>query len=241
LQEGRLVLVSPFHPEAAFNAGNAMGRNRYIYSLADQALVIDSAVRTGGTWAGAVENLQHGWVPLYVRSPGEGAGNAALIAQGGMPFTADDARCDSLSDFFASRASSLVADAPAAQASLPLVSESETDFAVSSNSSPAASALAEQASVEEPAVIAPHSGPISSNAPLLNDGLEASLDMFTDFASKLRAVFASGPLTDEDVATLLCIEKGQAKAWLKRACETGAVEKLKKPVRYTLGRQGTLC
>lgn len=241
LQEGRLVLVSPFYPEAGFNAGNAMGRNRYIYSLADQALVIDSALRTGGTWAGAIENLQHAWVPLYVRSPGEGAGNAALIAEGGMPFMPDDARCDSLSDFFASRASSLGAVAPAAQASLPLISESEPDYAVSSNSSPAASELAEHATVEEPAVSAPHPGKILSNAPPLNDGLEASLDMFTDFASKLRAVFALGALTEEDVATLLCIEKGQAKAWLKRACETGAVEKLKKPVRYTLGRQGTLC
>ncbi len=70
------------YPEAGFNAGNAMGRNRYIYALADQALVIDSALRSGGTWEGAVENLQHGWVPMYVRSPGEGAGNAALIAQG---------------------------------------------------------------------------------------------------------------------------------------------------------------
>lgn len=50
LQEGRLVLVSPFFPEAGFNAGNAMGRNRYIYTLADQALVIDSALRSGGTW-----------------------------------------------------------------------------------------------------------------------------------------------------------------------------------------------
>ena len=37
------MLVSPFYPEAGFNAGNAMGRNRYIYTLADQALVIDSA------------------------------------------------------------------------------------------------------------------------------------------------------------------------------------------------------
>ena len=37
LQEGRLVLVSPFYPEAGFNAGNAMGRNKYIYALSDRA------------------------------------------------------------------------------------------------------------------------------------------------------------------------------------------------------------
>ncbi|MBP7493663.1 MAG: DNA-protecting protein DprA, partial [Rhodoferax sp.] len=86
LQEGRLVLVSPFYPEAGFNAGNAMGRNRYIYTLADHALVINSALRSGGTWQGAIENLKHGWVPLYVRTPGEGDGNAALVAEGALPF-----------------------------------------------------------------------------------------------------------------------------------------------------------
>jgi predicted Rossmann fold nucleotide-binding protein DprA/Smf involved in DNA uptake len=96
IREGRLVLVSPFPPEAGFHAGHAMGRNRYIYALADLALVVDAGLRTGGTWAGAVENLRQGWVPMYVRSPGEGAGNAALIAQGARPFTAEDASRDPL-------------------------------------------------------------------------------------------------------------------------------------------------
>ena len=71
--------------------------------------------------------------------------------------------------------------------------------------------------------------------------VESGLDMFVDFTDKLRRVFAGGPLTEEDVAKLLCLEKGQAKLWLKRASESGAVEKLKKPVRYAMGRQGTLC
>jgi len=59
--------------------------------------------------------------------------------------------------------------------------------------------------------------------------------------SRLPTVFAGGPLTEEDLAAALHLEQGQAKVWLKRACETGVVEKLKKPVRYALGRQGTLC
>lgn len=86
IQSGQLVLVSPFNPEAGFNAGNAMARNRFIYALADYALVVDSAQGEGGTWAGAIENLRHDWVPLYVRTPGEKAGNAALIAKGGRTF-----------------------------------------------------------------------------------------------------------------------------------------------------------
>lgn len=42
LMEGHAVLVSPFYPEAGFSTGNAMARNKYIYCLADSALVIHS-------------------------------------------------------------------------------------------------------------------------------------------------------------------------------------------------------
>lgn len=245
IQEGRLVLVSPFYPEAGFNAGNAMGRNRYIYALADQALVIDSALRSGGTWEGAVENLQHGWVPMYVRSPGEGAGNAALIAQGGRPFTAVDASRNSLVDFFeisASVASSAEADTPTSQTSLPLASEPAVEYAVPVDSAPPIEPVAASLPQDQHDV-APQADlePAAARHPTSDNGYEASLDMFADFASRLPTVFARGPLTEEDLAAALHIEKGQAKVWLKRACEAGAVEKLKKPVRYTLGRQSTLC
>lgn len=245
IQEGRLVLVSPFYPEAGFNVGNAMGRNRYIYALADQALVVDSALRTGGTWAGAIENLQHGWVPLYVRSPGEGAGNSALIAQGGRPFTAEDARCDSIVDFFEAfgkLVSMAGADVEDDQTNLPLVNEPDVDYTPPKDSAPGseqpAELLAEETLTGASEVDAESA---STLEPTSANGDEVDLDMFNDFASKLSSVFAHGPLTEEDLAAALHLEKGQAKAWLKRACTTGALEKLQKPVRYTLRRQRALC
>ena len=82
LMENRLVLISPFNPEAGFNVGHAMQRNRYIYCLADAAVVVHSG-RKGGTWSGAVENLANGWVPLYVgRMDGADAGNGLLVQKG---------------------------------------------------------------------------------------------------------------------------------------------------------------
>ncbi len=101
LQAGQLVLVSPFYPEAGFHAGNAMARNRTIYALADRALVVESAHGSGGTWAGAVENLRHGWVPLYLRLPGDTPGNAALVQQGGLAFAFDLKAGERLIDYFA--------------------------------------------------------------------------------------------------------------------------------------------
>jgi len=99
LQDGRLVLVSPFPPEAGFLAGNAMARNKYIYALADRALVIDAALGSGGTWAGALEDLKENWVPLHVRTPGEGAGNAALVGQGGVAFDFVPGRGEALREY----------------------------------------------------------------------------------------------------------------------------------------------
>ena len=84
LVRGDLALISPFAPDAPFHAGNAMGRNRYIYCLASAAVVVASKQDAGGTWNGAVENLKHGWVPLWVHhNTAPGSGNAVLAAQGG--------------------------------------------------------------------------------------------------------------------------------------------------------------
>jgi predicted Rossmann fold nucleotide-binding protein DprA/Smf involved in DNA uptake len=83
---GQAVLVSPYHPGAAFSAGAAMGRNKLIYALSDVAVVVSSADGSGGTWTGAVEAIKGGWVPVLVRDdPGVPAGNLSLIEQGAVP------------------------------------------------------------------------------------------------------------------------------------------------------------
>ncbi len=74
LLEGNLVLVSPYDPGAGFNVGNAMQRNKLIYAFSDAALVVNSEVNKGGTWTGAIEQLNKlHFVPMYVRSTGETA------------------------------------------------------------------------------------------------------------------------------------------------------------------------
>ena len=98
LMTGDLALISPFNPEAGFNVGNAMARNRSIYCLADIAVVISSAPNKGGTWNGAIEDLKAQWVPLWVRqSTEEKSGNAELIERGGRRLPDD---LSSLSNLF---------------------------------------------------------------------------------------------------------------------------------------------
>lgn len=84
-----LVLLSPFHPEAGFNVGNAMGRNKYIYAKSTATCVVHSG-RKGGTWNGAIENLNSKFAPLYVKKNEDAtAGNVFLIKKGGVEMNED--------------------------------------------------------------------------------------------------------------------------------------------------------
>ena len=81
-----LTLVTPYAPEARFSVGNAMGRNKLIYCLSEAAVVVATSKGSGGTWAGATENVKSSWVPLWVwDSGGATAGNRELLAFGARP------------------------------------------------------------------------------------------------------------------------------------------------------------
>jgi predicted Rossmann fold nucleotide-binding protein DprA/Smf involved in DNA uptake len=84
----RLVLVSPYDPNAPFDVGHAVRRNVLIYALADAALVVNSDLEKGGTWAGATEQLERfHFVPVHVRSTGPlGEGLRALLEKGALPW-----------------------------------------------------------------------------------------------------------------------------------------------------------
>ncbi len=87
IEEGHLVLATPYSPHASFNVGMAMARNKLIYALADFGLVIASDAEKGGTWAGAEEVLKAGWVPVFVvEGPNVPDGNRLLIKRGAIPF-----------------------------------------------------------------------------------------------------------------------------------------------------------
>ena len=87
IEEGQLVLATPYSPHASFNVGMAMARNKLIYALSDFALVIASDAEKGGTWAGAEEGLKTGIVPVFVvDGPAAPDGNRLLIKRGAIPF-----------------------------------------------------------------------------------------------------------------------------------------------------------
>jgi predicted Rossmann fold nucleotide-binding protein DprA/Smf involved in DNA uptake len=85
LKSKQLCLASTYYPEAAFHVGNAMGRNKYIYCLADYGLVVRTDKGEGGTWAGATEALKKQLAPVFVNRESSATGNVALIELGAVP------------------------------------------------------------------------------------------------------------------------------------------------------------
>jgi predicted Rossmann fold nucleotide-binding protein DprA/Smf involved in DNA uptake len=114
--DGRLLLLSPVYPDAGFTVGNAMGRNKVIYGIAEAAVIARADANSGGTWAGAEAELKReDAIPVFVRAEGEVAeGNRALIALGARAFPAQPWG-DLRALLTTSRKSAEVREAPAAR------------------------------------------------------------------------------------------------------------------------------
>ena len=81
-------MMSVAKPDAGFNVGVAMMRNRYIYAQAAGTVIVRSDLNKGGTWTGANENLKNNWcTTLCWDHPYPG--NQALIKNGAIPIGND--------------------------------------------------------------------------------------------------------------------------------------------------------
>ena len=87
LEDSNTVLITPYSPDAPFNVGNAMGRNKVIYATSFLTFVVATDEDKGGTWTGAIESLRNGFGKVAVwRGEGEGPGNAELELKGAHGF-----------------------------------------------------------------------------------------------------------------------------------------------------------
>ena len=89
VQQGALLLLSVAKPDAGFNTGIAMMRNKYIYAQSDATLIVKSDYNKGGTWSGATENLRNRWALTLCRNHLSYPGNKALIEKGAIPVDDD--------------------------------------------------------------------------------------------------------------------------------------------------------
>ena len=244
LLEGQLTLISPYDPSAGFNVGNAMQRNKLIYALADASLVVSSDVGKGGTWAGAIEQLDKlNFVPVYVRSTGEpSAGLDALRKKGALAWS-NPQDGESLEAVFG------------AQAPAPIAS-TQTGFTLVVGSGAPLDEEPTPPASPEPAVVAQLE---SESATAGADRSEQTKQIFVEGehavspsepttqtveVTPAEALFATvresiqriliAPMKDAEVAAALEVSTAQAKAWLQRLVDEDVLEKQKKPAGYVV-------
>jgi DNA processing protein len=126
IMDNKLALISPYDPAAGFDVGNAMQRNKIIYALADAALVVNSDLKKGGTWAGAIEQLEKlHLVPVYVRADAEtGSGLQALAQKGALPWPNPES-AEEFAEVFTAKAKIPGAEPPRKQLQLSFLEQSE--------------------------------------------------------------------------------------------------------------------
>lgn len=218
-----LALVSPFNPEAGFNVGNAMARNKYIYCLSDAAIVIAVTESKGGTWSGAIEDLKHHWVPLWVLK-GDAVGNKALVAKGAnwLPEEVDFRQL------------------------LPTGSESDEKVSVP-RTADEASAYATESDVDSATVFGKptHEVEAQQAIPVTEvENVDSTLELTEEpalreapyryFLSRLDALLSERSMTSKELQSIMLLKQNQLSEWLKRAEADGAVVKTKSPVKYQL-------
>ena len=256
----RLVLVSPYGPQARWTTGNAMGRNKLVYTLS-QVTVVASSGLDGGTWEGATENLKAGWVPLLVHSGNNvPAGNKALMQRGGIPYTESEIAGLAIllqqneqtrnkqqapnDDALSNAQSSVIPDVPQEQA--PLSADSTLTKAASKKQEPKKRVrnvnASNSLSIFESAPPS-HNDGVSEQTSTIPDVVHPiadtiQIDIFPVVWPLLANSFKTQVL-DTEIAAIsnkYNVQVTQLRAWITRATKEGHLKKLSKPVRYEVHR-----
>ncbi|ADJ25638.1 SMF family protein [Dehalogenimonas lykanthroporepellens BL-DC-9] len=203
----RLVLITPFNPSAGFNVGNAMNRNKLIYALADAALVVNSDYKTGGTWAGAYEQLKKlKYARVFVRnSKGESKGLEELSKLGAEEWPEPEDKYD---------LQNILMNSP--QKEQPVQPEMPM--------------IAEDQAIPEVAIITDE--PKSNQNNPEPDEEVVTEDLGTRILKALKK--DPTPTTPTSLIKTLGVKNTEINSCLKALLKEGKVQKLTNPVRYTI-------
>lgn len=217
IADGRLLLLSPYHPNARFSVGTAMGRNKLIYAMADYGLIVSAEYKKGGTWAGAEEELKReNSLPVFVRIGNKAPqGNNKLLDLGAIPWPESIER-----DSFKQQLFDLVAQGREKRnknrKNLSLFDFQPTHEVVS---------IEKQQPADEP---------VHEEASVIESESKMEESAGTIYQAVLPVILnkLDSPTTAEDLAETLDVNKTQINAWLKKAVDENKVVKLSRPVRY---------
>jgi predicted Rossmann fold nucleotide-binding protein DprA/Smf involved in DNA uptake len=214
IANGRLLLISPYHPNAQFTVGTAMSRNRLIYAMADYGLVVNAEHKQGGTWAGAEEELKReNPVTVFARM-GENIslGNKKLLELGAVAWPEHIRKSDLAKQLnelsLKRREKNKVKDM------------SLFDFQKSQKET--ISLKNKEENIEQP----------SLSDETKQVALDNQIDSVYDAVLSLILSRLETPATVDKLSESLGVIKAQLNIWLKKAIDENKVIKLSRPIRY---------
>jgi len=217
LMEERLALVSPYDPSAGFNVGHAMQRNKLIYAFADAALVVNSDFQKGGTWAGAVEQLDKlRLVPVYVRSPKNGEKGMEGLRRKGARLWPENLDPRDLRELLVNATASQVRDGGALDLTY------GEDVPTAPETKPVATEQWLHPVIQEPVKDQP-----TPQESMVLEPTQSAQEVLFETVRRL-VLGMKEPIDEASLVEQLGIEKGQAKLWFKRLVEEGLVKKVVK-------------
>ena len=221
IADRRLLLLSPYHPNARFTVGTAMGRNKLIYAMADYGLIVSAEHKKGGTWAGAAEELKREMSRVVFVRVGNNApqGNSRLLDLGAIPWPQSIDRNN-----FKQQLNDLAVQS---QENRPKKQPDLFDY------QPAQKA----ASVKKQSPIKDY---IQEKTPAVEPGIKTQECPASIYEAVLPVILnkLDRPVTAEEFSEALNVNKTQLNAWLKKAVDENKITKLSKPVRYQKAESG---
>jgi predicted Rossmann fold nucleotide-binding protein DprA/Smf involved in DNA uptake len=210
IMDNKLVFISPYNPEAGFNVGNAMGRNKLIYILSKATIVVKSETK-GGTWEGANENLKNKWVPLWIATPADpksGKGNTELMKKGGKWLP------ENFDPFLITQ-------------TLPNPKDGQGSLFVSYETNSKDQTLPQLKEPNTPYQIGKEAK--------LSTQIEVQKELFFNFfLNQISKVFPNQKFQKGDILRIFELNSKQVDEWLKLAVEKELVIKEMKPIRFKL-------
>lgn len=209
ISEGRLLLISPYHPNARFTVGTAMGRNKLIYAMADYGLVVSADYKKGGTWAGATEELKRkNSLTVFVRSSANAPlGNKKMLDLGALNWPEIKIR-EKLSQQLADSAKGMKRNK---QNNLSLFDFQEQHISQADKSK-------KDEKTDEP---------MTEDSPI-------TTPKYTIYEAVLPVIInqLGSPTAVDELSKTLNVSKTQLNSWIKKAVNEGKIRKLSRPVRY---------
>lgn len=221
IEEKKLLLFTSVNPKSGFTVANAMNRNKYVYALSDGAFVISSDYNKGGTWAGALENINNGWVKTFVRLKKELKGNEELIKKGAIAI--ENLEDLSIKDILNANHNNSNPNEKIKQLDL-FTTRDNLNKIITPDNNKEVNTEIEKSSQEEKYIDV-------DNTDTTIDDLEEKFDLYNYVLPLILKVLEKERNIDE-LSKITNVNKKQISEWINRAVGDGEVKKYNKPVRY---------